>query len=110
MKKIFYRVENPTTQNGLWYDIDGNFTGTIHQKEFDKLQNHKLPMPFNENIQGWLSCVEKLEEIDAWFNEEDMKILRPKGYMLSEYESSDFKKVDGHWIIKRDSSKRIRLF
>lgn len=110
MKKIFYRVENPTTQNGLWYDIDGNFTGTIHQKEFDKLQNHKLPMPFNENIQGWLSCVEKLEEIDAWFNEEDMKILRHKGYMLSEYESSDFKKVDGHWIIKRDSSKRIRLF
>lgn len=110
MRKIFYRVENPKTQNGLWYDIEGNFTGIIHGNEFNMLQNHKLTMPFNKYIQGWLSCVEKIEEIEAWFNKEDMKILRPKGYMLSEYESTDFKKVDGHWIMKRETSKRIRLF
>lgn len=110
MRKIFYRVENPKTQNGLWYDIEGNFTGIIHRDEFNMLQNHKLPMPFNKDIQGWLSCVEKIEEIEAWFNKDDMMILRPKGYVLSEYESTDFKKVDGHWIMKREASKIIRLF
>ncbi len=29
--KIFYRVANINSEQGLWYSIDGNFTGDIIQ-------------------------------------------------------------------------------
>ena len=67
MKK-FYRVENPTTENGLWYDKDGCFTGVIHKMEFSNLQNHDLPMPYNSEIVNYLSVAESLEDLDKWFN------------------------------------------
>ena len=48
-KKIFYRVANNQTEQGLWYDFAGNFTGLIHSK-FDFCLNTKLPMPFDKEI------------------------------------------------------------
>lgn len=34
MKKMFFRVCNPETEQGLWYDFKGNFTGFIHETGF----------------------------------------------------------------------------
>ena len=44
--KLFYRVANKETNQGLWYDQKGNFTGLIHGR-FDFCENTNLPMPFD---------------------------------------------------------------
>lgn len=63
--KLFYRVANHETQQGLWYDFKGNFTGFIHDK-FNFCTNNKLPMPYDPNIVGWLSATETLDELFNW--------------------------------------------
>ena len=67
MKKVFYRVANTETEQGLWYDFKGQFTGLIHSK-FDFCMNTKLPMPFDPNIVGWLSATDTLEDLFNWFS------------------------------------------
>jgi hypothetical protein len=49
--KTFYRVANVTTNQGLWYNIDGEFTGLIHKK-YSFCRSNVLPMPFDENLNG----------------------------------------------------------
>ena len=107
MKK-FYRVENPTTKNGLWYDKNGQFTGVIHEDKFKKLQNNNLPMPYNSEIVDFLSVAESLEDLDKWFNEKDMEILKPYGYVIAEYESNDYKVVENHYVMNKFTCKRLK--
>lgn len=105
-KKIFYRVGNTETEQGLWYDFEGNFTGLIHDK-FDFCTNHKLPMPFDSNLVGWLSATDKLETLFLWFTKEDIAKLENYGYRIGLYEASEYETYENHWIIKQDSSKLI---
>jgi len=101
--KLFYRLANNTTQQGLWYDFQGNFTGLIHSK-FDFCTNTKLQMPFNPNIVGWLSATETFEELLQWFSEEDILKLEKYGYLISIYEATEYHTNDNHWVIKQSSS------
>lgn len=39
MNKLFYRVCNHETEQGLWYSFNGNFTGLIHN-EFNFCKNN----------------------------------------------------------------------
>ena len=32
MSKLYYRIAHEDTQQGLWYDSKGNFTGLIHDE------------------------------------------------------------------------------
>jgi hypothetical protein len=101
--KIFYRVGNIETEQGLWYDFEGNFTGLIHDK-FDFCENSELPMPYNPEIVGWLSAVDKLSDLFNWFTKEDISQLEEYGYRLSVYEATEYKTHENHWVIKQDSS------
>ena len=106
-KKIFYRVSNIKTNQGLWYDIDGNFTGLIHEK-FKFCACSGLPMPFDKEVIGYLSCVDNLKEMWTWFPKEDIKKLEEYGYFLHEYESEDYKEYENHWIFNQYTAKLIR--
>ena len=107
MEKItFYRVGNNTTGQGLWYDTKGNFTGLIH-KEFDFCMNNKLPMPFDEEVIGWVSATNDLEDLFNWFTREDIKTLELFGYQVTVYEATEYKLYQNHWLIKQDSSVLI---
>lgn len=107
--KIFYRVCNEKTQQGLWYNQDGNFTGLIHDK-FSFCQNSELKMDFDEEIVGWLSAVENLEDLWKWFSKEDIKKLQEHGWFIYEYEAIHVKFYDRfqHLIINQNTSKVIR--
>ena len=105
-KKIFYRVGNLETQQGLWYDFDGKFTGLIHDR-FDFCTNKDLPMPFNEEVVGWLSAVDKLNDLFQWFTKEDIKQLEEHGYSIGVYEATEYKVHENHWVIKQDNAKHI---
>lgn len=107
--KTFYRVANTQTQQGLWYDFNGNFTGLIHTK-YNFCTNNQLPMPFDENIVGWLSATDNLNDLYHWFTEEDITNLYPFGYRILEYEADDYKFYNNHWIIKQETSKIKSVF
>lgn len=106
MKKTFYRVANVDTEQGLWYDFKGNFTGNIHGK-FNFCMNSKLPMPFDNDIVGWLSATETLDELFSWFSKEDIERLEKAGYCITVYEASEYRFYNNHWLIKQDSSKLL---
>jgi hypothetical protein len=101
--KIFYRVANLDTLQGLWYDYDGNFTGLIHNK-FDFCTNNKLEMPYNEEVIGWLSATDKLSDLFNWFTKDDISKLEKHGYRICIFEASEFIEYENHWLIKQDSS------
>ena len=102
-KKIFYRVGNVDSQQGLWYDFNGNFTGLIHDK-FDFCTNSELPMPYDKKVIGWLSSTDNLNELWFWFTKEDVKKLEEFGYGIGVYEATDYKIYENHWVIKQDTS------
>jgi len=104
--KLFYRVANHETQQGLWYDFKGKFTGFIHDR-FNFCTNNKLPMPYDPNIVGWLSATETLDELFNWFTQKDIQELEKHGYTIALYEASEYKYHNNHWIIKQDNSKLV---
>jgi hypothetical protein len=107
--KTFYRVCNPETEQGLWYDYKGNFTGLIHTK-FDFCTNSNLEMPFDDELIGWLSAVEKLDDLWVWFEKVDVYRLQKHGWFIHEYVVRDHKFYDkfNHYVIHQDSSIPVR--
>ena len=103
MKKIFYRVANTETEQGLWYDFKGQFTGLIHSK-FDFCMNTKLPMPFDPNIVGWLSATDTLEDLFNWFSKEDIERLEKHGWFITVYEAENVKQYKNHLVICQETS------
>lgn len=105
--KLFYRVSNKDTQQGLWYDFNGNFTGLIHDK-FNFCTNNKLLMPYDPTIVGWLSATETLDELFNWFTKKDIQKLQNYGYTISLYESTEYKIHNNHWVINKNNLKFIK--
>lgn len=105
MKK-FYRVGSTTTTQGLWYDMQGNFTGLIHDK-FSFCKNKDLLMPYDEDLIDWLSATDSLEDLFNWFTREDIKKLSEFGYSVLVYETDDFKQYKNHLVINKQTSKLL---
>ena len=101
--KIFYRVGNLETEQGLWYDVNGKFTGLIHDK-YDFCTNSELPMPFDPDVVGWLSATDKLETLFFWFTKEDIAQLEEHDYNILVYEATEYREYENHWLIKQDTS------
>lgn len=104
--KQFYRIANRNTNQGLWYDIKGKFTGIIHEK-FKFCKNTKLPMRFDNNVCGWLSVTDTLEDLYHWFSREDIARLEKFGYFITLYESEDFRFYGNHYLIDQKTSRLI---
>lgn len=105
--KIFYRVANTQTEQGLWYDFKGNFTGLIHDK-FNFCANNQLQMPFDPEIVGWLSATETLDELFNWFNKKDIEKLEKHGHSITLYAASEYKYHNNHWVIKQNNSRLVK--
>ena len=107
MSKLYYRIAHEETQQGLWYDSKGNFTGLIHN-EFNFCMNTNLPMPFDPDLVGWLSATDSLEDLFNWFSKEDIERLEDYGYFIAEYEATDYKFHENHWLINQSTSVFMR--
>lgn len=104
-KKRFYRVCNTNTQQGLWYNFQGEFTGLIHEK-FDFCLHNKLAMDFDPELVGYLSATDSLENLFNWFPIEDILKLQKHGYTIHVYETDDYKFYDKfqHIVINQNKS------
>lgn len=107
--KQFYRISNAETEQGLWYDFEGKFTGLIHNK-FNFCKNNSLPMDFDPALVGYLSAADTLKKLYEWFPIEDILELQKHGYYLHIYETDNYKFYDKfqHNVIKQSESTLIR--
>lgn len=101
----FYRVCNTDTQQGLWYDFEGTFTGLIHD-EFNFCKNNELKMDFDKELEGWLSATENLEDLYHWFTKEEILKLQEHGYFIHCYITNDFRFYEKfqHFVINQSKS------
>lgn len=102
---IFYRVCNTNTQQGLWYDFNGNFTGLIHNK-FNFCENHSLAMDFDPELVGYLSATSSLDELFKWVPKKDIIELQKYGWFIHVYETSNYKFYEKfqHTVILQQTS------
>ncbi|MAX51477.1 MAG: hypothetical protein CMH22_05815 [Methylophaga sp.] len=106
----FYRVNNIDTQQGLWYDFKGEFTGLIHNK-FNFCKNRDLKMDFDPELVGYISAVDNLEDLYNWFPKEDIYELQKHGFYIHKYQTEDFKFYERfqHTVINQQKSELIEL-
>lgn len=102
-QRLFFRVANIETLQGLWYDYRGNYTGLIHN-DYNFCTNSNLPMPFNPDIRGWLSATSELTDLWLWFPKKDIFKLQTNGWYLYGYLATEWKDHANHQVIKQDSS------
>jgi hypothetical protein len=109
MKK-YYRVCHHETLQGLWYTFKGDFTGLIHD-QFNFCLNTELKMDFDPSLVGWLSAVESIDDLYAWFTEHDIIELQKHGWFIHEFECDDAKFYDRfqHPVINQQTAKLKRL-
>lgn len=100
--KTFFRIGNMYTQDGLWYNQDGEYTGLIH-KDYEYCRSSKLPMKFDKDIVGYLSATETFSDLLNWFPISDIHQLEMKDFRVCIYQSDDYKQHNGHWLISKDS-------
>lgn len=100
-----FRVENPATMQGLWYDKDGNFNPFV--KKLSEGKCKELPMEFDslykEAGYAWFSGCNDFPEMRNWFSLQDLVELGKAGYHLYRFEVAAFKQVPGHVIFTRES-------
>jgi hypothetical protein len=109
-KQTYFRVCHKDTLQGLWYTYGGEFTGLIHN-EFGFCQNNALRMDFDEEIVGWLSAVETLDNLFHWFTQKDINELQKHGWYIHEFEAEDVKFYERfqHTVIKQGTSKVVMV-
>jgi hypothetical protein len=111
--KHFWRIANINSKDGLWYNQSGEFTGLIHNK-FSFCKNSNLEMPFDEELVGWLSAVETLDDLFIWFTEDDIKQLEAYGchithYLVPEEDVKYYERFE-HWVIKQETAFPIAVY
>ena len=108
--KIFYRVCNQETLRGMWYDYQGEFTGLIHDEEFNFCTHKDLKMDFDPSLIGWLSATDTLDKLFEWFPKEEIIKLQKFGWFLHEFEATQYKYYDPfqHMLIEQKTSKMIK--
>jgi hypothetical protein len=107
--KTYYRVCNLDHEKGLWYDLDGTFTGLIHE-EYKFLAASELPMPKDKELVGWLSAVEELEHLWQWFNKDEVKKLQEDNFFIHvfEAEKEKFYEPYQHLVIEQKTAIPVR--
>lgn len=106
--KRFYRVCKPETEQGLWYNFDGSFSGLIHDR-FAFCENSKLEMDFDPELVGWLSAVENMTDLYKWFTIQDILKLQEEGWYVHEYLTTSYKFYDRfqHYVICQRTSEIV---
>lgn len=102
-----YRVTSTDKDCSFWYDENGQPSEVF--KEYGWLTASKLPMPFDQNMVGWLSGTFTMEQLYGWFSKEELIELCKDGkYCLHEYETNEWRDDGLHASFRVDSytSKR----
>lgn len=107
MTNTLYRIENPSTEVGLWYSLDGTKTDFI--KSVPEALSADLPMDFDPELAGgWFSACTNLEQLNNWFTAEDLLRLNEKGYGLYEITAEVTKILPHHSIFRKEYATSVQ--
>jgi hypothetical protein len=99
-----YRVENPLSQQGLWYRADGMFNPFI--KTLTNALARDLPMGFDPQFKveglNWISACDNLPDMRNWFSTQDLQELEARGYSLFEVNVERYRTVNGHAVFAKE--------
>lgn len=108
---FIYRIENPNTKNGLWYNEDGKLTGVI--TTIPGAMCAAMPMGYDPIFKvggfDWFSGCDNLPEILDWCSKSDLAALEALGYNFLELTVKDYRKVNGHAAFMRESVIHSKL-
>lgn len=80
--KTIYRVESPTTGEGLWYAPDGTYRGAVTRVPGARCA--EMPMEWDGSLalEGWRSGTFTLDEMRSWISREEVPGLDAAGLVL----------------------------
>ena len=100
-----YRVENPDTNIGLWYNDEGVKTDFIKHEIVDA-QCADLPMDVDQQTYGdggrWYSACDNIPDMRNWFSVTDLEQFKRKGYGLYLFEVPEYRMAYGHAIFLKE--------
>jgi hypothetical protein len=105
---VLYRVENPKTMQGLWYDRHASYNGFIRQ--LGDALCHDVPMGFDPQFLTdghWFSACDNLADMSNWFSLSDLKRLHSIGYDLYRIEVPIYRTINGHAAFLRENVSLI---
>lgn len=105
-----YRVENPITNIGLWYNSQGEKTDFV-KHGIVGAQCADLPMPKDESTYGdggrWYSGCDNIPDMRNWFSISDLNQFKQAGYGLYLFDVPEYRIADGHAIFLREKATSI---
>lgn len=110
--KIIYRIEEPNSKSGMWYNEHG-----ILQKRIEILcpygEAKNFPMPLNLELHRkdgriWNSGGKSIENMQYWFTALDAKNLLNNDFKLFEIECSLFQELENEILFCREGIVNMR--
>lgn len=104
-----YRVENPNTMIGLWYNQFGEKTDYI-KNEIKDAQCADLPMDFDPAYSDggkWFSGCDNIVDMRNWFSVTDLQQFKQAGYGLYLFEVPEYRMANGHAIFLREKAIEV---
>lgn len=99
-----YRIENPETNSGMWYNECGEFEPFIETLTDGKCAD--LPMDWHERYGRdgvrWFSGCNNLEDLKGWFSHQDAKELIDAGYSLFVFECDEYSVEETQTLFTRE--------
>lgn len=105
-----YRVENPSTDIGLWYNKFGEKTDFIkHQIKGAQCADLPMEPDLATYADGgrWYSGCDNIEDMRNWFSVSDLKQFEAAGYGLFKFDVSEYRQANGHAIFLREKALSI---
>lgn len=100
MSISIYRIENPQTMHGMWYDGEGNYNPFIFN--LTEGISRDLPMDpharYGSDGMRWYSAGKTRENMNEWFSPTDAVELQQAGYVLYEFTVSQYR-MEEHQVL-----------
>lgn len=100
---LVFRVENPKSDQGLWYTTKAEFNPIIGKLGLKaaELPMDKDPAVYAKDGIAWYSGCESLSDLYEWFSVSEMGKLREVGFKLMMYNSELVVPHYGHVIFSK---------
>ena len=101
--QTIYRIENPKTNHGMWYNQKGEYNPFILTLTEGKSAH--LPMEphprYGQTGQRWYSGCQNINQLKQWFSTQDILELNNAGYKLYQFETTEYINEEHQTIFTR---------
>ncbi len=99
-----FRIENPDTMHGMWYEKDGTFNPFINK--LTEGISKDLPMDFDPAHKkgglDWYSAGKSVENMNQWFSPLDALELHQNNYKLFKFEVKQYQMREMECLFTRE--------